>query len=161
MNDDWPNTDGRARPSNRRDDAASSLILVVEDHTLISVLMRDTLHSQGYRVLIAADAGEGLRLASALRPDIILMDICLPDMSGLEATRILKENPVLKQIPVVAVTAHAMAGDQERMLEGGCEAYLSKPFHIADLLRVVRDVLDNHRRSRTRSDDIENLSRAS
>ena len=139
----WPYAEGLGRPASRRGEGATPLVLVVEDHALISVLMRDTLQSYGFRALTANDAREGIRLTWALRPDIILMDICLPVMSGLEATQVIKENPALRHIPIVAVTAQAMSGDQERILRGGCAAYLSKPFRVADLLEVVQKTLES------------------
>ena len=158
---DWPYAEGRGRPASRRGERRSPLVLVVEDHKLNSVLMRDTLQSYGYRVLIAHDAPEAIRLTWALRPDIILMDICLPGPSGLDATQAIKGNPALRHIPVVAVTAHAMSGDQERILEGGCEGYLSKPFRMADLLRVVRETLKSRRHPKILPPEIEDLSQAS
>lgn len=161
MTVDWPYAEGRGRPASRRGAGATPLVLVVEDHTLISVLMRDTLQSYGYRVLIAQDAQAGIRLAWALRPDVILMDICLPGMSGLEATRIIKSNPTLRQIPIVAVTAHAMSGDQEKILEGGCEGYLSKPFRMAELAQVVEETLKKRPGPRLLPPAIEDLPQAS
>ena len=161
MTVDWPYAEGRGRPASHRGAGETPLVLVVEDHTLISVLMRDTLQSYGYRVLIANDAHEGIRLTWALRPDVILMDICLPGMSGLEATRVIKGNSSLRHIPIVAVTAHAMSGDEEKILEGGCEGYLSKPFRMADLERVVHEALEARPEPRLLPPAIEDLPQAS
>ncbi len=153
--------DRTVRPAGRRKIPAGPTVLVVEDNDLIAVLIRDTLQSYGYRVFLASDAREGILLARALRPHVILMDICLPQMSGLEATRIIKAEPPLKDIPVVAVTAHAMSGDQERILDGGCEAYLSKPFRMADLLRVVEEAVKHPRGRVGTSGKVRRLPRAS
>ena len=117
-------------------------VLIVEDNELNMKLFHDLLVSQGHAVL---QTGEGLAafdLARAHRPDLILMDIQLPAISGLEVTRWLKEDPDLAHIPVIAVTAFAMKGDEERMREGGCEAYLAKPISVAGFLETIARFLD-------------------
>jgi CheY-like chemotaxis protein len=107
--------------------ASPPRILVVEDNPLNLELATDLLEGCGFTV-IAAQSGEGgLRLAREAMPDLILMDLSLPGMDGLEATRALKADPQTAAIPVIAVTAHAMKGDQERALEAGCEGYITKP----------------------------------
>jgi two-component system cell cycle response regulator DivK len=110
-------------------------VLIVEDNELNMKLFNDLLEAHGYATLKTAS---GIELARAHHPDLILMDIQLPEVSGLEVTKWLKEDDDLKSIPVVAVTAFAMKGDEERIREGGCEAYLSKPISVAKFLETVR-----------------------
>ncbi len=112
-------------------------VLVVEDNDLNMKLFHDVLEAGGYSVLQAKDGMEGWRLAREQRPDLILMDIQLPDFSGLEVTKWLKDDETLKSIPVIAITAFAMAGDEEKIREGGCDAYLVKPISIPDFLQTV------------------------
>ena len=113
-------------------------VLIVEDNELNMKLFNDLLEAHGYGTLKTASGIEAIELARAHRPDLILMDIQLPEVSGLEVTKWLKEDDELKAIPVVAVTAFAMKGDEERIREGGCEAYLSKPISVAKFLETVR-----------------------
>ncbi len=112
-------------------------VLVVEDNDLNMRLFHDVLEAHGYNVLQAKDGMEGLRMAHEQRPDLILMDIQLPDVSGLEVTKWLKDDETLKSIPVIAITAFAMAGDKEKFLEGGCDAYIAKPISVASFLQTV------------------------
>ncbi len=112
-------------------------ILIVEDDTLNMKLFRDLLTARGHRVLGAGEGLAALSLAQAHRPDLILMDIQLPAISGLEVTRWLKEDADLAAIPVVAITAFAMRGDEDRMREGGCEAYIAKPISVSSFLATV------------------------
>jgi two-component system cell cycle response regulator DivK len=112
-------------------------VLIVEDNELNMKLFHDLLVSQGHRVLQTGEALAAFDLARAHKPDLILMDIQLPAISGLEVTRWLKEDAALATIPVVAVTAYAMKGDQERMREGGCEAYLAKPISVTTFLETI------------------------
>ncbi len=112
-------------------------VLVVEDHDLNRKLFHDVLEAGGYNVLQAKDGMEGWRIAREQRPDLIVMDIQLPEVSGLEVTKWLKEDDNLKSIPVVAVTAFAMKGDEEKIREGGCEAYMVKPISISNFLWTV------------------------
>jgi len=120
---------------------AAKTILVIEDNDLNMKLFQTLLEMRGYGVLPARDGKEGLRLARAHRPDLIIMDIQLPEVSGLEVTKWLKDDPELKMIPVIAVTAFAMKGDEERIREGGCEAYLSKPISVGKFIETVRHFL--------------------
>ena len=113
-------------------------VLVVEDNPQNMMLVRDLLHAQGYRVLQATAGMEGWELAREHRPDLILMDIQLPDVSGLEVIKWLKNDEDLKSIPVIAVTAFAMAGDKEEILAIGCDEYISKPFSVFDLLQTLK-----------------------
>jgi two-component system cell cycle response regulator DivK len=116
-------------------------VLIVEDNELNMKLFRDLLEAQDYNVLETREGLQALTLARQHKPDLILMDIQLPEISGLEVTKWLKEDEDLRPIPVVAVTAFAMKGDEERIREGGCEAYLSKPISVMQFLDTVRTYL--------------------
>lgn len=113
-------------------------VMIVEDNELNMKLFHDLLEAHGYRTVETRSGVEAVDLARAHRPDLILMDIQLPEISGLDVTRKLKADPELKAIPVVAVTAFAMKGDEERIRAGGCEAYLSKPISVVKFLETVR-----------------------
>jgi len=117
------------------------LILIVEDNELNMKLFHDLLEAHGYQTLQTRDGMEALRLARQHAPDLILMDIQLPEVSGLEVTKWLKEDDDLKVIPVIAVTAFAMKGDEEKIREGGCEAYIAKPISVAKFLQTVQDFI--------------------
>ena len=112
-------------------------VLIVEDNELNMKLFNDLLEAHGYRTLGTRNGIEALELARKHRPDLILMDIQLPEVSGLEVTKWLKDDPELKAIPVVAVTAFAMKGDEERILQGGCEGYISKPISVPHFLETI------------------------
>jgi two-component system cell cycle response regulator DivK len=112
-------------------------ILIVEDNDLNMKLFHDLLEAHGYRILQTKDGMESLKLARQHRPDLILMDIQLPEVSGLEVTKWLKEDDELRSIPVIAVTAFAMKGDEEKIREGGCEAYIAKPISVAHFLQTI------------------------
>jgi two-component system, cell cycle response regulator DivK len=116
-------------------------VLIVEDNELNMKLFHDLLEAHGYDIVGTRSGIEALDLARKHRPDLILMDIQLPEVSGLEVTKWLKDDPELKHIPVVAVTAFAMKGDEERIREGGCEAYLSKPISVGKFIETVRHFL--------------------
>jgi two-component system, cell cycle response regulator DivK len=116
-------------------------VMIVEDNELNMKLFHDLVQAQGYRTIETRNGIEALDLARTHRPDLILMDIQLPEVSGLEVTKWLKDDPELKQIPVIAVTAFAMKGDEERIRSGGCEAYLSKPISVGKFLECVRHFL--------------------
>jgi two-component system cell cycle response regulator DivK len=118
-------------------------VLIVEDNELNMKLFHDLLEAHGYHTIGTRNGIEALDLARKHRPDLILMDIQLPEVSGLEVTKWLKDDPELKVIPVVAVTAFAMKGDEERIREGGCEAYLSKPISVGKFIDTVRQFLGN------------------
>ena len=113
-------------------------VLIVEDNELNMKLFRDLLEAHGYQTSGTSNGHEALSLVRQMRPDLILMDIQLPQVSGLEVTRWIKDDPELRAIPVVAVTAFAMKGDEERIREGGCEAYLSKPISVGKFIETVR-----------------------
>lgn len=116
----------------------SKRVLVVEDNELNMKLFHDLLEAHGYEILQTRDGMEALDLARNHRPDLILMDIQLPEVSGLEVTKWLKDDESLSEIPVVAVTAFAMKGDEQRIRDGGCQAYLAKPISVATFLDTVR-----------------------
>jgi two-component system, cell cycle response regulator DivK len=116
-------------------------VLIVEDNELNMKLFHDLLDAQGYRTLQTRSGVDALSLARKHRPNLILMDIQLPEVSGLEVTKWLKDDEELRNIPVIAVTAFAMKGDEERIRQGGCEAYISKPISIGAFLETVRRYL--------------------
>ena len=117
-------------------------VMIVEDNELNMKLFHDLLDAHGYRIIQTADGMEALSLARAHRPDLILMDIQLPEVSGLEVTKWIKDDDDLKSIPVIAVTAFAMKGDEEKIREGGCEAYISKPISVTHFLDTVKRFLE-------------------
>jgi two-component system cell cycle response regulator DivK len=117
--------------------SAQKKILIVEDNALNLKLLTDILEYHGYFVFSTSLGEAALDLAEQHRPDLILMDIQLPDISGTEATRRLKAYEQTRLIPIIAVTAFAMSGDREGILLSGCDEYLAKPFKIADLLELV------------------------
>jgi len=119
-------------------DAKTKTVLIVEDNELNMKLFHDLLDAPGYNILQTKDGMEALDIAREHHPDLILMDIQLPEVSGLEVTKWLKEDDSLKSIPVVAVTAFAMKGDEEVIRQGGCEAYISKPISVTSFLETVR-----------------------
>ncbi|MEW5959826.1 MAG: response regulator, partial [Chloroflexota bacterium] len=122
------------------------LILLAEDQDNISEFLVDYLtNRQGYRVTVVRNGLEALAQARVQKPDLILMDIQMPEMDGLEATRRLRANPDLAETPIIAVTALAMPGDRERCLEAGVNAYLSKPIHLPELEQVIGTCLDQTR----------------
>jgi two-component system cell cycle response regulator DivK len=114
-----------------------AVVLVVEDNAANMTLAVFLLQSVGYRVLTATDAEAGLTQAREGRPDLILMDIQLPGMDGLEATQLLKSDPATRAIPVIALTALAMKGDEERIRVAGCDGYIAKPLVYRDFLAVI------------------------
>lgn len=116
-------------------------VLIVEDNDLNMKLFNDLLQANGYNTLQTREGREALELAARHRPDLILMDIQLPEISGLEITRMLKEDADLRHIPVVAVTAFAMKGDEEKIREGGCEGYIAKPISVTGFLQTVNSFL--------------------
>jgi two-component system cell cycle response regulator DivK len=119
----------------------SKLILVVEDQEDNRRIMRDLLTSAGYEVIEALTGEEGVTSAETHRPELILMDIQLPDFDGYEATRRIKANPTLRAIPIIAVTSYALSGDDVTAFEAGCNAYVTKPFSPRKLLAEIRKYL--------------------
>ena len=116
-------------------------VLIVEDNDLNMKLFNDLLVAHGYGTLQTRDGIEALALARQHRPDLILMDIQLPEISGLQVTQWIKKDDDLCTIPVIAVTAFAMKGDEEKIRNGGCEAYIAKPISVASFLRTVEQFL--------------------
>ena len=116
-------------------------ILIVEDNPLNMKVIEMTLRAENYILLEASDGGEALEMAMRERPDLILMDIRLPGMSGLEVTRKLREKPAFSHTPIIGLTAYAMKGDREKVIESGCDAYLSKPFHPRELRGIIAEML--------------------
>jgi len=116
-------------------------VLVVEDNELNMKLFHDLLEASGYDIVETRNGLEAIDLARSHRPDLILMDIQLPEVSGLEVTKWIKEDDDLRSIPIIAVTAFAMKGDEERIRQGGCEAYLSKPISVAKFIETVKAYL--------------------
>ena len=117
----------------------SKRILVVEDHEENRRIVRDLLTSASYEIVEAVTGEEGVTLAESERPDLILMDIQLPGLDGYEATRRIKANPALRQIPIIAVTSYALSGDDVKALAAGCDAYVTKPFSPRALLAKIRE----------------------
>lgn len=117
-------------------------ILIVEDNDLNMKLFNDLLQAHGYETVQTVDGRDALKLARDHSPDLILMDIQLPEISGLEVTKMLKADDELKGIPVIAVTAFAMKGDEEKIREGGCEGYIAKPISVPHFLETVRKFLE-------------------
>ncbi len=124
-------------------------ILIVEDNPLNMRLIEMTLRLKGYRLLTATDGEEALDTAIRDKPDLIIMDIYLPKMSGLEVTKRLRQMPAFNHIPIIAVTAHAMKGDKEKIIEAGCDAYLPKPINTRQLPEVVTEMLLQGQKDRT------------
>jgi two-component system cell cycle response regulator DivK len=120
----------------------SKTVLIVEDNELNMKLFHDLLEAHGIQTVQTNDGRNVLDLARTHKPDLILMDIQLPEVSGLEVTKWLKNDAELKSIPVVAITAFAMKGDEEKIREGGCEDYISKPISVSRFMDVINSYLD-------------------
>lgn len=120
----------------------SKTILVVEDQADNRKILRDLLTNSGFEVIEAVNGGEGIQLAQSYHPDLILMDIQLPGIDGYEATRRIKEDHNLKDIPIIVVTSYALSGDQKKAYEAGCDAYVAKPYSPREMLARVREYLE-------------------
>ena len=120
---------------------SGKVVLVTEDNAANMKLFHDLLKARGFNVLQAKDGMQGWELAREHRPDLILMDIQLPDISGMEVTRWLKNDEDLKSIPVIAITAFATKGDEKKFLQNGCDGYLSKPISIFGLLQTIERLI--------------------
>ncbi len=112
-------------------------VLIIEDNVLNMKLVRSLLEIASYKVLEASDAEDGIQLLRQYRPDLILMDIQLPGMDGLSATRHIKKDPALQDIPIIALTSYAMHGDEEKARKAGCDGYISKPIDTKTFLASV------------------------
>ena len=119
----------------------TKVILVVDDDPKSLVLIRDLLKVSGYKTIEATNGKQGVELAKAKKPDLILMDIQMPIVDGIEATRILKADATTRNIPVLALTAYAMKEDEERIFQAGCDGYITKPIDIHELLKEVAKYL--------------------
>jgi CheY-like chemotaxis protein len=120
-----------------------SKILLVEDNEMNSDMLSRRLQRKGHEVLVAMDGAQGVELAQSENPDLILMDMSLPVLDGWEATQQLKASPETSGIPIIALTAHAMAGDREKCLEVGCDDYETKPVDFSRLLGKIQVLLEN------------------
>jgi two-component system, cell cycle response regulator DivK len=127
----------RTMPGAQPSQTNAKRILVVEDNELNMKLLNDVLEAHGYEVMSTGRGAVAVEWARQYQPDLILMDLQLPDLSGLEATRQLKADPETQRIPVIAVTAFAMAGDEKKALEHGCDAYVAKPIVLRDFLNLI------------------------
>jgi two-component system cell cycle response regulator DivK len=116
-------------------------ILLVEDNEMNRDMLSRRLARKEYEVLVAVDGKEGVVMAGSVAPDLILMDMSLPVMDGWEATRQLKASPETKDIPIIALTAHAMSGDREKAMEAGCDDYDTKPIELSRLLAKMEALL--------------------
>lgn len=130
----------RMNPQRRH---AMQRVLIVEDNDLNLKLFRDLLEAHGYESVETKDGREALRLAREIQPNLILMDIQLPEISGLDVTRQIKSDPMLKDIPIIAVTAFAMKDDEEKILQAGCQAYIAKPISIHHFMETIRTFLES------------------
>ncbi len=124
-------------------DGQVAKILLVEDNEMNRDMLSRRLKRNGYDVVIAVDGRQGVEMAASETPDLILMDMSLPVIDGWEATRQVKQNQATRKIPVIALTAHAMAGDREKAIEAGCEDYDTKPVEITRLLGKITALLDS------------------
>jgi len=113
-------------------------VLIVEDNELNMKLFSDLLDAHGFETQQTREGLKAINLAKKFKPDLILMDIQLPEVSGLEVTKWIKDDKSLAEIPIIAVTAFAMKGDEKRIRDGGCEAYISKPINVSSFLATIR-----------------------
>ena len=116
-------------------------ILIVEDNEMNRDMLSRRLERKGYSIVIAVDGGEGVEKAGSEMPDLILIDLSLPVLDGWEATRRIKANSATRHLPIIALTAHAMAGDRERTIEAGCDDYDTKPVDLPRLLDKIETLL--------------------
>jgi len=120
----------------------SKTVLIVEDNELNMKLFDDLLSAHGYNTVKTRDGRDAVDLVRKHMPDLIVMDIQLPEISGIEVTQMLKAEEALKHIPVIAVTAFAMKGDEEKIRAGGCEDYIAKPISVPQFIQTVKKYLD-------------------
>ncbi|HHT9107029.1 MAG TPA: response regulator [Candidatus Wunengus sp. YC63] len=116
-------------------------VLIIDDNPMNLELVSDLLELHGFLVIKAEDSKTGMELAQTEKPDLILMDIQLPGIDGIDATRTLKEDTITADIPIVALTAHAMKGDEEKILKAGCTGYISKPINTREFPKIVKSYL--------------------
>ena len=137
----YPEADEATRIPERRYKANRRRILIVEDDRLSLIVLRQLLTAQGYEILQSSEGWDGISRARNEQPDLIVMDLKLPDISGLDATILLKQDDQTKNIPIIAVTAFVTPGDEADALKNGCDAYIAKPVDIGSLLRTVESIL--------------------
>ena len=135
-------TDGAPAPQAKSTDHANHRVLVIEDDPRTAQLFSAILEHCGHDVLLAESGRHGLELARAARPDLVLLDIQLPELSGLEVIKILKGHPSLKSTPVIAVTAFAMNEERRRIMSAGFDAYLSKPISVGPFMETIQSMLN-------------------
>lgn len=116
-------------------------VLIVEDNMDTYELMRLILELNGYETFLAVNGRDGVDAALNQMPDLILMDLAMPEMDGWEAARRIRQNPKTGSVPIIAVTAHALPGDRQRALDAGCDEYITKPMDLEELMRLVKQVL--------------------
>ncbi len=121
-------------------------ILIVEDNLLHTKLIEMTLRTKNYTLLKATDGEKALDMAIRERPDLIIMDLNLPGMTGFEVTKKLRENPAFRHTPIITLTAYAMRGDRERVIESGCDMYMTKPINTRELPRVIAEMLSQRQK---------------
>ena len=138
-----PDAAERGKTLDHQENTNRKRILVVEDNQIGLILLNQLLKAHGYEILQTPEGREAIDLARNKQPDLILMDIRLPDISGLDVTRLLKQDDQTKAIPIIAVTAFAMPGDEKRVLEAGCAAYIAKPIILDNLLRAIQSILSS------------------
>jgi two-component system, cell cycle response regulator DivK len=139
----YPGTADAIRTQERRYQVKRKRILVVEDDRLSLILLRQLLTAQGYEILHSSEGWDGINRARNEQPDLIVMDINLPDISGLDATLLLKKDDQTKNIPIIAVTAFVTPADKANAFSSGCDAYIAKPVNMSDLLGTVETFLSS------------------
>ena len=139
----YPETADAIRTPERRYQAKRKCILVVEDDRLSFIVLRQLLTAQGYEILHSSEGWDGINRARNEQPDLIVMDINLPDISGLDATLLLKKDDQTKNIPIIAVTAFVTPADKANALSSGCDAYIAKPVNMSNLLGTVETFLSS------------------
>ncbi|MBI4761978.1 MAG: response regulator [Chloroflexi bacterium] len=132
---------GKLRPEQKHAENRKHTILLVDDTEEVIMLIRDYLEYNGFKVAIAHNGIEGITQAEIVQPSLILMDVQMPAMDGLEATRKIRQIPSLQHVPIIALTALAMRGDRERCFEAGMNGYISKPVDLKALVQVIQDHL--------------------
>ncbi len=121
-------------------------ILIVEDNPVHTRLIEMTLRAKNYTILKVTNGEEALVIATRERPDLIIMDLNLPQMTGFEVTKKLRENPAFRHTPIIALTAYAMRGDRERVIKSGCDMYMTKPINTRELPRVIAEMLSQRQK---------------
>jgi two-component system, cell cycle response regulator DivK len=139
----YPDSAERTKILQNQGNGTRKRILIVEDNQIGLILLSQLLKAHGYDILQTLKGWEAIDLARDKQPDLILMDIRLPDISGLDVTRLLKQHDHTKAIPIIAVTAFAMPGDEKSALESGCDAYIAKPIILDNLLRAIQAILSS------------------